>query len=85
LNYKIIIEKTVQKTLQKIDRQDKERLLKSIYLLSSNPYPTSSTKLVNRSQYRLRVGRYRVIYEIHNDQLLIIVIKVGHRNNVYDD
>lgn len=84
MSYRIKIEKQVKKDLENITKYDKEKILKSIYLLASNPHPTASTKLVNRAQYRLRVGRYRVIYEIHNNELLIIVIKVGHRNSVYE-
>ena len=84
MSYRIRIEKQVKKDLENITKHDKEKILKSIYLLASNPHPAASTKLVNRAQYRLRVGRYRVIYEIHNNELLIIVIKVGHRNSVYE-
>jgi len=81
----LIIEKQVTKDLQNINKHDKEKILKSIYLLASNPHPAASMKLVNRAQYRLRIGRYRVIYEIHNNELLVIVIKVGHRKNVYEN
>lgn len=85
MSYEVKIAKQVIKDLENLNKQDKEKILKSIYLLATNPHPAASTKLVNRAQHRLRVGRYRVIYEIHNNELLIIVIKVGHRRNVYEN
>ena len=85
MSYEVRIAKQVIKNLENLNKRDKEKILKSIYLLAANPHPAASTKLVNRPQYRLRVGRFRVIYEIHNSELLIIVIKVGHRKNVYEN
>ena len=81
--YKIEVKKSVVKTLKKIPREDQIKIVQAIKYLSSNPYPTYSIKLADSPFYRIRCGDYRVIYDIKKDLLVIVVLKVGHRKDVY--
>ena len=82
-SYKIAFKPSVKKDLRGIPRHDVERILKSIEGLSENPLPQNARSLTGRDAYRLRVGRYRVIYAIDNEQVVILIIKIGHRGGVY--
>jgi len=67
-----------------LPRLAQHRLGEAIAQLASDPRPTSVVKLSGKAGlYRVRWGDYRVIYQIHDDRLLILVVKVGHRNAVY--
>ena len=65
--------------------QKKERLciIRHIGQLASNPRPPGSTKLSGHDRYRIRQGAYRIVYSIEDDELIIIVVKVGNRKDVY--
>lgn len=84
MKYEIRLKKSAQKELAKCDRAIATRILVRIYLLSDDPYPAASRSLVGRSGYRLRVGDYRVVYEVDNRILTIHVIRIGHRREVYE-
>jgi mRNA interferase RelE/StbE len=65
-------------------KRDRKRIVDAIEALSSNPRPVGSEKLVGSDNiHRIRVGDYRVVYEILDAELVVIVIKVGHRRDVY--
>jgi mRNA interferase RelE/StbE len=83
LTYSIFIEKSAQKDLAKIPRKDQNRIIKSIEELSRNPRPAQSKKLTGRDAWRIRVGDYRVIYEIYDIRLLILIVVIGHRKDIY--
>ena len=83
-SYKIIISKKVRKDFRTIPKKDAEKILRMIYGLANDPHPTQSKKLKGDELYRIRIGVYRVIYEIIDFQLIISVVKVGHRKNIYD-
>jgi mRNA interferase RelE/StbE len=83
MKYEIKLKLNVKKQLKKLDKQQAERILVKIYLLSDNPYPNGVEKLTGKQAFRIRIGDYRVIYEIHNEQLLVLVVRVGHRREVY--
>ena len=83
MKYVVNLNPSVKKQLKRLDKSQVERILVSIYLLGDNPYPNGVEQLTGQKAYRIRVGVYRVIYEIHNQQLLIQVIRVGHRKDVY--
>ena len=83
MKYKIELKPSVKKQLKKINHQDKERILAGIYLLDENPYPSNSKPLKSRNDRSMRVGKYRVIYDVYEDKLLILILKVGHRKDVY--
>jgi len=83
LNYKIFIEKSAQKDLAKIPLQHQNRIITAIQLLAKNPRPAGSKKLSGRDAWRIRIGTYRVIYEILDDRLIILVVVIGHRKDIY--
>ena len=70
---------SVQKTLKKIQKGDRIRLVKSMQSLKTTPYPYGSVKL-NDVLHRIRVGRYRAIYAVYDDVLQVIVCQVAKRN-----
>ncbi len=83
-NYKIEFRARVEKELRAIPRKDQLRILQSISGLSSHPRPPGSKKLSGQERYRLRQGDYRILYEIHDGSLLIVIVKVGNRRDVYE-
>jgi mRNA interferase RelE/StbE len=83
MKYEVEISPSARKSLAKIPKKDRLRIQGVIELLQSNPYPPSSIKLTERSEYRVRVGNYRVIYDIVKEHLVILVLTIGHRKDVY--
>ncbi|MDG1812814.1 MAG: type II toxin-antitoxin system RelE/ParE family toxin [Porticoccaceae bacterium] len=82
-NYKLRFKKSVAKDLRNIPKKDIQRILAQIDLLAKDPRAEGCVKLSSQQQYRVRVGLYRIIYEIQNAALVVQVVKVGHRSNVY--
>jgi len=82
--YKITISKTAQKQLDKLQDNIADRLIEAIYSLANNPRPIGFKKLKGRDGYRIREGNYRIIYEVIDNILVINVIAVGHRKDIYD-
>jgi mRNA interferase RelE/StbE len=83
MSYSILIEKSAQKSLAKIPQPFHNRIIESIWSLADNPRPHGGKKLTGREAWRIRIGDYRVIYEIHDEKLVILVIIIGHRKDVY--
>jgi mRNA interferase RelE/StbE len=83
LVYSIRMEKQAAKTLEKLDLETRRRVVTAIRNLATDPRSTGSKKMKSREGWRIRVGDYRVIYGIHDDQLLISITKIGHRGDVY--
>jgi mRNA interferase RelE/StbE len=83
VEYSIDILRSAQKQLAKIERQEQGRVIKAIYKLAKNPRPSGCIKLSARPAWRIRIGSFRVIYEIHDDRLLVLVINIGHRKGIY--
>lgn len=81
--YSFEFAKSVRKDLKRIGKRDASRILKSIDKLEANPRPPTSKKLTDRELYRIRVGNYRVVYEIFDLRLVIMVVKIGDRKDVY--
>lgn len=84
MSYEIEIKPKAIKSLVKISEPFYSAIKKSIYSLSENPRPQGCKKLKGRTGYRIRVGNYRIIYEIFDEILLIDVIDLGHRKDIYD-
>jgi mRNA interferase RelE/StbE len=81
--YSLQFKRSVTKDLRSLPKKDVRRILKRIESLAGNPRPIGCEKLVEREIYRIRQGRYRVLYEILDDVLVVLVIKVGSRDAVY--
>ena len=81
--YEIVLRKSVRKDLEPIPKRDVQRILAAIAGLADDPRPPQSLKLSGSEKYRLRCGVYRVLYEIQDAVLIVCVVKVGHRREVY--
>ena len=81
--YEVVLRKSVLKDLDSIPRRDVARIMSAIGTLANNPRPPQSRKLSGQERYRLRQGVYRIIYSIKDKQLIVCVVKVGHRRGVY--
>jgi mRNA interferase RelE/StbE len=82
--YSIRIKRSAIKELELIPaRADRQRIVSSISALAENPRPHGSLKLSGRELYRLRKGRYRILYSIEDRVLVVQVVRIGHRKNVY--
>ena len=84
VKYKIFFKKSVWKDFKPIPKKDLKKILECIESLGENPHQTRCKKLCNQEKYRLRYGKYRIIYSIQNIELTIWIVKVGHRKNVYN-
>ena len=82
--YNIDFSKKAQKKLDKLSDEIANPILSAIGSLSTIPRPQGYKKLKGRKGYRIRVGDYRVIYEIIDDILLIDVVDLGHRKDIYE-
>ncbi|MBW6511264.1 MAG: type II toxin-antitoxin system RelE/ParE family toxin [Desulfuromonadaceae bacterium] len=83
MSYALEILRSAQKQLAHIDRHDQLRIITAIRSLADEPHPAGSKKLSGRDAWRIRVGTYRIIYEIQHDRLLVLVVSIGHRRAVY--
>ena len=84
-NYKLVLKKTAAKEIEKIPQADRVRIIAKISSLSENPRPEGCKKLSGQEKYRIRQGNYRILYQIQDEQLLITVVKIGHRKDVYEN
>jgi mRNA interferase RelE/StbE len=83
LKYSIEITRRAQKALSKIAQSDQSKIISAIQSLADEPYPKSSKKLSGRDAWRIRIGNYRVIYEVDHGVLSILVVLIGHRKDIY--
>lgn len=83
MKYTVILAKSAQKQLDKLPDDTRGRVLRKLSTLEANPRSPDTKKLKGTDAYRVRVGDYRIIYEIEDGKLLILVIQIGHRREVY--
>jgi mRNA interferase RelE/StbE len=82
--YSIEISRTAEKQLEKLNRDDQSRVGRALLALADDPRPRGSRKLTGYDDvFRIRVGRYRVLYSVSGKKLVIIILKIGHRKDVY--
>jgi mRNA interferase RelE/StbE len=81
--YKIEFRHSVLKDLEPIPKKNVKRILVAIESLADNPRPPQCRKLSAEEKYRLRCGVYRIPYSIEDDKLIVCIVKVGHRKDVY--
>jgi len=82
--YKVVLKPSAVKDIESIPRKkDRQRIIQRIGLLADNPRPPGCTRLSGYDRYRIRMGSYRIVYGIEDDALVVYVVKVGHRKDVY--
>jgi mRNA interferase RelE/StbE len=84
MSYQVLILRRAQKELAGLPKSDYERVRDEVISLSDDPRPGGCKKLVGREGWRIRVGHYRVIYEINDAKQAVTVLHVGHRRDVYE-
>lgn len=82
-SYKIVFKQSVAKDLRQIPDKDVQRILQRIDGLANDPRPAGAEKLSGEEKYRIRQGRYRILYMIDDNVITVTVVKVGHRRDVY--
>lgn len=82
-SYEIVFKRSVKKDLCKIDREQLGPILRRIESLADDPRPPGCKKLKGEAVYRVRQGNYRIVYEIIDDRLVVIVVAVGSRGSIY--
>lgn len=83
VKYKIEFKKSAVKELNELESKVIKRIISKIKALSSNPRPEGCIKLTAEERYRIRIGNYRILYEIIDELLIIYVVKVAHRKDAY--
>jgi mRNA interferase RelE/StbE len=82
-SYELAFRKSVAKDLRALPKQDVKRIIQRIHSLADDPRPAGCEKLSSLERYRVRQGLYRIIYEIDDQRLIVLVVKVGHRRDIY--
>ena len=81
--FELIYSPSALKQLEKLNKEIKERVIAALERLRIRPESCDIKKLVGISGYRFRVGDYRVIFDMEKDKLIILVLQIGHRKNIY--
>jgi mRNA interferase RelE/StbE len=81
--YRIFFKKSVEKDFNGIPKKDLKKILDRIETLGEDPRPPGCEKLTGQQRYRLRQGRYRILYSIQDDEMTVWVVKVRHRKDIY--
>lgn len=81
--YRVLLKESVRKDLESIPKTDLKRIINRIGSLATAPRPVGCEKLSGQDRYRIRQGKYRILYTIHDLELTVWVVKVAHRREVY--
>ncbi len=82
--YEVEVSLTAERQLRKLPGADRERVARTMLALADDPFPRGTRKLTGYDDvYRVRVGRYRILYSVEGGKLVIIILKIGHRREVY--
>ena len=81
--YNILIKPSAVKEIENIPHKDRLRIIQRIQALANNPRPPGCEKLTGEDRYRIRKGVYRILYSVSERELRIVIVKVGHRRDVY--
>lgn len=85
-DYRVELSRTAAKTLKKMDSAARRQVVAALAKLAREPRPKGFTMLKGvRGVLRIRVGDYRIIYEVHDNRLVVLVLTIGHRRDVYRD
>jgi mRNA interferase RelE/StbE len=82
-SYELLFKKSVAKDLREFPKADVARIMRRIRALADDPRPPGCEKLSGLERYRVRQGPYRIIYEIEDRSLVVLIVKIGHRRDVY--
>jgi len=84
VTYTIEFSPSAVRQFKSLQRKEQIRLKQRIDALAEDPYPKDTKKLTNNNDlYRIRIGNFRVIYTVQNNQLIVLVVKIGHRREIY--
>ncbi|MBN4054437.1 type II toxin-antitoxin system RelE/ParE family toxin [Nitrospira defluvii] len=81
--YSLFFRASLEKDFTHIPKKDLKKILRRIGMLSKNPRPVGCEKLSGQEWYRIRQGRYRIVYSIEDKALTLWIVKVGHRKDIY--
>jgi mRNA interferase RelE/StbE len=81
--YRIYFRASVEKDFASIPKSDLKKILQRIRSLAEDPRPAGCEKLTGQERFRVRQGRYRIVNSIHDQELTVWVVKVGHRKDIY--
>ena len=82
-SYKILIKPSAVKELEAIPEKDRQRIVYRIQGLAENPRPRGCERLSDQDKYRLRQGKYRILYQVYDDEVIVLVVRVGKRGEIY--
>ena len=84
-SYRVLIKRSAAKEIEAVDqKRDRQRIVARILALGDEPRPAGCEKLAGENdRYRVRVGRFRIVYSVSDDELLVLVVRVAHRKDVY--
>jgi len=84
MRYAVFIHPAATSQIAKLDPPIAKRVTRAISALADDPRPPSSKKLVGADAWRIRIGDWRVIYQIRDEKLTVLVVRVGHRRDIYE-
>ena len=82
-SYELVFKKSVTKDLRSLPKEDVQRILRRCTSLADEPRPVGCERLSGRERYRVRQGVYRIIYEVLDHRLVVLVVRIGHRGEAY--
>lgn len=82
-SYRVLLRRSAAKEIEGLPSKDRQRVVAKIALLAENPRPPGCEKLSGAEKYRIRQGDHRIVYEIVDRELIVTVVKVGNRREVY--
>jgi mRNA interferase RelE/StbE len=81
--YSVLIKRSAAKELEVVPKKDREKLVAKIYALAVDPRPPGAEKLAGDDKYRIGHGVYRVLYEVDDNTVVVMIVRVAHRREVY--
>ena len=84
MTYTVKLIPRAERNLYSFQADLRDRIIDALERLKNNPRPSGCKKLKSRDAYRIRVGDYRVVYEIHDDVLIVLIVRVAHRREAYE-
>lgn len=85
MTYRIDVQPAARRSLAKVRGTDRRRIEAALLMLAAEPRPPAARRLVGSEVWRVRVGDYRILYTIDDGRLVVLVVTVGHRREVYRD